>query len=166
MSERRHPNVVNVEEVEVAEMQKGKHHTRNRRLAAVAGNAQIGATVTEIPPGAVGFPFHYHCANEEAIYVLSGTGTVRLGDQRIAVRAGDWIAMPGGPDHAHQMINDGTVPLVYLCVSTRHMVDVVTYPDSKKTAYVAAASMDKLWHRRIVRDGESVDYWDGEPGAQ
>jgi uncharacterized cupin superfamily protein len=166
MPERRHPNVVNIDEVESTEMKKGSHETRLRRLGPHAGNAQLGATLTELPPGKTSFPLHYHCANEEAIYVISGTGTARIGDARIAVRAGDWIAMPGGPAHAHQMINDGTAPLVYLCVSTRHMVDVVGYPDSKKVAYIAAESMTKQWHRHILRESESLDYWDGEPGAQ
>jgi uncharacterized cupin superfamily protein len=34
------------------------------------------------------------------------------------VRAGDWLALPVGPDHAHQMINDGEAPLIYPCVAT------------------------------------------------
>jgi uncharacterized cupin superfamily protein len=166
MPERRHPNVVNVDEVEATELKKGKHEARMRRLGAQAGNAQIGATLTELPPGAVSFPFHYHCANEEAIYVVSGTGTARIGDARIAVRAGDWIAMPVGPDHAHQMINDGNVPLVYLCVSTLHKVEVVGYPDSRKVAAAAGPSREKPWIRQIVREGETLDYWDSEPAAQ
>src|SRR6188768_4296022 len=111
MAERRHPNVINTEEVEIAEQKKGTFHARNRRLGPHVGNAQIGATLTELPPGTMSYPFHYHCANEEAIYIVSGSGTARIGDARVAVRAGDWIALPTGPEHAHQMINDGAVPL-------------------------------------------------------
>jgi len=166
MPERRHPNVVNIDELEVNEVQKGKHHVRNRRLGTPAGNAQIGATLTELPPGAISYPYHYHCANEESIYVLGGTGTVRLGDVRVPVRAGDWIAMPVGPDHAHQMINDGTVPLIYLCVSTAHKCEVVGYPDSKKVGMWGGPSPMKPWLRQLVREGESLDYWDSEPGAE
>jgi len=164
--ERRHPNVINIDELEASEMKKGKHHARTRRLGPHAGNAQIGATLTELPPGAISYPFHYHCANEEAIYVISGTGTSRIGESRVAVRAGDWIAMPVGPEHAHQMINDGKEPLIYLCVSTAHKCEVVGYPDSKKVAASAGLSPMKLWIRQIVREGETLDYWDSEPGAQ
>jgi uncharacterized cupin superfamily protein len=164
--ERRHPNVINSDEVEVNEMQKGKHHIRNRLLAAKAGSAQLGARLTELPPGAISYPFHYHCANEEGVYVLSGTGTVRIGEARVAVRAGDWIAHPVGPEHAHQMINDGKEPLIYLCVSTAHKCEVVGYPDSKKVAASAGPSMANPWLRQIVRAGETLDYWDSEPGAQ
>jgi len=166
MPERRHPNVVNVDEVEVNEVKKGTHQVRNRTLGALAGSAQLGATLTELPPGAISYPYHYHCANEEAIYVLAGTGTSRIGDARVAVRPGDWIAMPVGPDHAHQMINDGSEPLIYLCVSTKHKCEVVGYPDSKKVAMWAGQSPTSAWVRQIVRQGETLDYWDGEPSAQ
>ena len=99
---RRHPNVINIDEVETNEVKKGTHHVRNRRLGTPTGGAQLGGTLTELPPGAISYPFHYHCANEEAIYIISGTGTARIGEARVAVRAGDWIALPVGPDHAHQ----------------------------------------------------------------
>lgn len=165
MSERRHPNVINRDEVPSNEMKKGKHQIVSRRLGTSAGSMKLGATVTEIPPGAMSYPFHYHCAKEEALYILSGTGTARIGDARVAVRAGDWIAYPVGPAHAHQMINDGSEPLVYLAVSTGETCEVVGYPDSNKVA-ATAGDGQKIWLRQIVRAGESLDYWDGEPGAQ
>jgi uncharacterized cupin superfamily protein len=163
-TERRHPNVAHRDEVEPYEMKKGKHHIVGRILGRAAGSQQLGATLTELAPGAISFPFHYHCANEEAIFVVSGTGTARIGDARIAVRPGDWIAHPVGPSYAHQMINDGNEPLVYLCVSTTHKCEVVGYPDSKKFASRAGESFDKPWIRTITRT-ESLDYWDGEPDA-
>jgi uncharacterized cupin superfamily protein len=165
-SERRHPNVVNKDEVEANSLEKGKHKGAMRRFGPHAGNQQLGATLMEVPPGAVSFPFHYHCMNEEAIYVLSGTGTVRIGDKRVAIRAGDWIAHPVGPDHPHQMINDGTEPLVYLAISTAHKCEVVGYPDSNKVGYAAGQQWDKPWIRQISRKGDSLDYWDSEPNAQ
>ena len=162
--DRRHPNVVNADELEPNEMKKGKHHIVMRRLGGAAGSAQLGATLTEVPPGAISFPLHYHCANEEAIYVVSGTGTARIGDARVQVRPGDWVAFPVGPAHAHQMINDGTVPLVYLCMSTMSKCEVVGYPESNKIGMRAGETFEKAWVRTITR-GESLDYWDGEPNA-
>src|SRR5512143_885759 len=153
MSERRHPNVINRDEVPQNEMKKGKHQILTRRLGAPAGSLRLGASVTEIPPGAISYPFHYHCAKEEALYVLSGTGTARIGDARVAVRAGDWIAYPVGPAHAHQMINDGSEPLVYLALSTGETCEVVGYPDSNKVAMAAGESPQKMWIRQIHRTG-------------
>lgn len=166
MTERRHPNVVHRDEVSPRPMEKGKHRLKLRRLGAAAGGQMIGANWTEVAPGGVSFPFHYHCGTEEAIYVLSGSGIARLGDERIRVGEGDWIALPTGPDHAHQMINDGSEPLVYLCVSaSQQKVDVVAYPDSNKVA-ATAGTFEKPIHRWISKQGESLDYWEGEPEAE
>ena len=164
-TERRHPNIVNHDELEPNKLEKGKHKATMRRFGPAAGNQQIGATLMELPPGAVSFPFHYHCMNEEAIYIVSGTGTARIGDKRVAVRAGDWIAYPVGPDTAHQMINDSDAQLVYLSMSTSHKCEVVGYPDSKKVG-ASAGAWEKPWIRTLVRAGESLDYWDGEPDAK
>jgi uncharacterized cupin superfamily protein len=162
---RRHPNVAHADEVPAMNMEKGKHRMQLRRLGAAAGGQMLGANLTEIPPGAISFPFHYHCATEEAIYVLRGSGTARIGDARVAVKPGDYLAFPVGPDHPHQMINDGSEPLVYLCVSaSAQKVDVVGYPDSNKVA-ATAGSFEKPVHRWVSRQGESLDYWDGEPDA-
>ncbi len=163
---RRHPNVVHRDEVPPATLEKGKHRMQLRRLGAAAGGQMLGANWTEVAPGAISFPFHYHCATEEAIYVVRGSGTARIGDQRIPVREGDWIAYPVGKEHAHQMINDGAEPLVYLCISASvQKVDVVGYPDSNKVAG-SAGTFEKPIHRWISRQGESLDYWDGEPDAK
>lgn len=162
---RRHPHIVHRDEVPANEVKKGKHYGITRRLGDACGNQQIGATLMEIPPGCISYPFHYHCMNEESVYVVSGRGIARIGDARVAVSAGDWIAYPIGPATAHQMINDGDEPLVYLCVSTRHKCEVVGYPDSNKVLATAGPSWTEPWIRHMVRPGESLDYWDGEPDA-
>jgi uncharacterized cupin superfamily protein len=163
--ERRHPNVVNVDELEPNAVEKGKHRYSMRRFGPATGNQQLGCMVMELPPGSISFPLHYHCANEESIYIISGTGTVRIGDARVPIRTGDWIAFPVGPAHAHQMVNDSGEPLRYLTIATAHKCEVVGYPDSKKTAAMAGMAWDKPWIRQIMREGETLDYWDGEPNA-
>jgi uncharacterized cupin superfamily protein len=141
----RHPNVRNADEVETREMIKGRHNMRLRQLGRPAGSRALGATLTEVAPGAVSFPRHAHHANEEAIYVLSGSG-----EARVAVRPGDWIALPPGPAHAHQMVNSSAAePLVYLCVSTMHGVEIVEYPDSGKVGAGVADPTSPVGFRRI-----------------
>ena len=163
-TERRHPNVVNQDEVQPREVKQGKHHVFGRRLADATGSHQLGASLITLPPGAISYPFHIHCLNVEAIYVVSGTGTTRIGDASIPVRPGDWIAFPIGPANAHQMINDGAEPLVYLCVSTDHKCEVVGYPDSNKIL-ATGGEWQEPWVRQILRKADSLDYWDGEPNA-
>ncbi|MEZ4361687.1 MAG: cupin domain-containing protein [Kofleriaceae bacterium] len=131
----------------------------------MTGSKQLGGSLIELEPGAVSYPFHFHCANEEAIFVISGKGTARIGDRRVSVQAGDWIAFPVGPEHAHQMVNDGDSLLVYLAIGTDHKCEVVGYPDSKKVAAFGGESWENPWVRELKRSGETLDYWDGEPEA-
>jgi uncharacterized cupin superfamily protein len=56
----RHPNVRNADEVEAREMIKGRHNMRLRQLGKPAGSRALGATLTEVAPGAVSFPRHAH----------------------------------------------------------------------------------------------------------
>jgi Bacterial regulatory helix-turn-helix protein, lysR family len=73
--------------------------------------------------------------------------------------------------HAHQMVNSSaTDPLVYLCVSTMHGVEIVEYPDSGKVGAGVADPTSPAGFRRIglFRAGSgTLDYWDvaGRPAA-
>jgi uncharacterized cupin superfamily protein len=166
MSERRHPNVVNLDEVQPTESANGRFVYQHRALARAVGARQIGCGLVEIPPGKTAWPHHWHCANEEAMYVVSGTGTARIGDARVAIRAGDYLAFPVGPACAHQTTNTGTEPLVYLVFSTMHTTEVVGYPDSKKlgaaSVEVAADGNRKPVIRALFKDDTQVGYFDGE----
>ena len=52
----RHPNVRNADELEIREMIKGRHNMRLRQLGKPAGSRALGATLTEVAPGAISFP--------------------------------------------------------------------------------------------------------------
>ena len=126
---------------------------------------QLGCNWFEVPPGCTSFPMHYHCAIEEAVFVLQGRGTLRLGDQEVEVRGGDWITLLAGPDGAHQLLNTGDAPLTYLCFSNKVRADVVGYPDSNKIAAMASPSNDFFappWVRAVFRADSTVGYFEGE----
>ena len=69
--------------------------------------------------------------------------------------AGDCVSFPAGTGLAHQFINEGDVPFVYLAMSTRIRADVAEYPDSNKINIRAS--------RTILRRSPSLEYFDGEP---
>jgi len=164
---RRHPNVVNIEEVPSQPMEKGKRFRASaRRLGTAAGSRGIGCSHYVVPPGATAFPFHMHCLNDEALYVLAGRGTVRIGDAHVPVRAGDFVAHPAGTE-AHQLVNDSDQPLEYLALSTSTPADIVLYPDSNKLAAAAVQpgappGPPQFVVREIFRRGTKVDYYEGE----
>ena len=165
MGTRRHANVVNADEVTPQQSEKGTRygHVR-RRLAAAAGARRLGASLVELAPGKAAWPAHWHTANEEAVYVLEGRGTARLGEEQVPIRAGDWLSFPVG--EAHQIRNDSDAPLRYLAVSTMVEPDVTVYPDSGKIAVFAGAAPGGEKAARTL-DGtfelaSAVDYWKGE----
>ena len=174
MSERRHPNVVNVEEAKPMETARGGFASKRRRLAADANANALGCSHYEVEPGKTAFPRHAHNTLEEGVYVLEGTGTLRLGDATVPVRAGDFIALLPGPTLAHQLVNTGKTPLRYLALSSPAApitADVVTYPDSRKVAFAAGVDpkkglMSAAVFKLIKEDQPKVDYYDDEPLAK
>ncbi len=57
---------------------------------------------------------HYHPIAEESYYILSGTGAVKMDDDRTEVHSGDAIAIPKAV--VHQIFNTGGTPLVFLAI--------------------------------------------------
>lgn len=164
---RRHPHVVNLDEVPAVRSERGTRFASARRqLGAAAGGAAIGCSHMELPPGKTSWPLHYHCANEEVIFVLEGSGRLRIGDAEVALRPGDYVALPPGPSAPHLVRNDGAVPLRYLALSTMIPVDIAVYPDSGKVGLFAGAAPGGPKEARYLggyhRAGAAVDYFDGE----
>ncbi len=162
-----YPKIVRVEQLQWTEQSHGtSFRVRRKQLGAAAKNEKLGCSLYEVPPGCRAFPFHYHYANEEAIYVLQGTGTLRLAGKEVAIAAGDYIAFPAGDISAHQMINTSDAPLRYLCFSTMIEPDITAYPDSNKigvfTGSAPGGSKDQRTLNAFFRTDTETDYWDGE----
>jgi uncharacterized cupin superfamily protein len=140
--------------------------SRSGAIGSRIGARLLGYNITVVPSGKRAFPIHNHHANEEMFFILSGSGELRVGETRQPIRAGDFIASPpGGRELAHQLINTGNEDLRYLAVSTMMTPEAVEYPDSNKVAVYSrqiAADGSMRVVRQIGRDGEGLDYWDGE----
>lgn len=140
---------------------------RTGQIAARIGAKKLGYNITAVPPGKSAFPFHNHWVNEEMVFVLQGTGTIRIGGNRHPLRAGDVVALPpGNQDAAHEIINTGSEELRYLAVSTMLSPEVGEYPDSGKFGVFgekpADANGNRGYLRFISREDQSLSYWDGE----
>lgn len=144
-----------------------RYDARMGIVGAQIGAKKLGYNITAVPPGKRGFPLHNHQVNEEMFFILEGSGELQMGSETFPVRAGDFIACPpGGQDSAHQIINTGQVELKYLAVSTKLSPEIVEYPNSKKFGIMAemaaAAGTQPRMLRFVGREGDSVDYWEGE----
>ena len=159
-------NIVNIHDLEWERDEYGDFAYAEKPLRVPAGGEMIGACVYQLMPGKKVCPYHFHYANEEAVFVLEGSGTLRINNEMKPIRQGDYIAFPVGPDHAHQIINTSDKPLIYLCFSTMQHPDVVEYPDSNKVGVTAGVApggdRNKLQLKAMFRKHEKVDYFDGE----
>jgi uncharacterized cupin superfamily protein len=138
---------------------------RRKRLGAADGSEDLGVSLHEVPPGESAWPYHHHTANEEALYVLDGTGVLRLAGEEHRLESGDYAAFPADESGAHAVRNDGEEPLRYLVVSTMVEPEVLVYPDSGKVGALAGAAPGEYDGRTVeayFRQEDAVDYWDGE----
>ena len=152
--------VVNIDQLELEHFEKGdKFASDSVRIGPIVGARDLGYSYDVVPPGKCSCPFHSHRAEEEMFFIVKGTGTLRYGNETRKVRAGDFICCPtGGPDTAHQLVNDSNEDLAYISVSTMMPAEVCEYPDSKKIAAYAGGQV-----RHMTRVQDAVDYWQDEP---
>ncbi|WP_458187963.1 cupin domain-containing protein [Haladaptatus sp. NG-WS-4] len=122
---------VNEDDVEWTTLERGATRFKRKQLGAVVDGDQLGCSLYDLPLGRRSWPYH-HTANEEAMFVLSGRGTLRLDDEKTSLTEGDYVALPADESGGHRVINDSDEPLTYLMVSTMVDPDVVVYPDSEK----------------------------------
>ena len=146
----------------VRELRAPLYDTLCARLAPGTAAAKLGISVDIVAPGMRSCPYHFHYAQEEAFVILEGEGCLRVAGEMLALKAGDTVFIPSGPDYPHQIVNTSNAPLKYLSISTRETPEVVEYPDSRK--YLASAPRDgnAYGFARMHRAECDLDYWDGE----
>jgi uncharacterized cupin superfamily protein len=125
---------------------------RGARVGKAIGGQEIGACLYELADGERTYPYHFHHGNEEWLFVVAGTPSVRTPDGERTLRAGDLIAFLRGPRGAHRVTGPGTV----LVLSEKCLPDITEYPDSGKVG------VRHLGPSQNFLAGDAVGYWEGE----
>ena len=166
-----HQQVVSADAVDPETHEHGQRTFLRRRLGHAAGGRDLGASRYELAPGKRTWPAHYHAGNEEAVYVLAGElrlfhGETDRTEHRLS--AGDYVALPTGPAHAHELEAAGEGTARFLVVSTMTDPDIAVLPDGRKMSLFAGDPPGEYEGRYLSRtldlDAE-VDYWDDTPDA-
>ncbi len=160
-------DTIHEDDVDPEYQERGEIAFERRQLGDAGGADKLGTSLHEVPPGKHTWPYHYHTANEEALYVLDGEGTLRgPDDERVPLEAGVYATFPTGPEGAHQVENTGTEPLRFLAISTMIEPEVLVYPDSEKVGVMAGqppgGDEDERDVNAYFRDADAVDFWTGE----
>jgi uncharacterized cupin superfamily protein len=136
-----------------------------KRLGGAGGGERLGCSLYRLPAGERSWPYHYHTANEEAIYVLEGTGSIRIGEGTYDIEPGDYAAFPADESGGYRVINDSGGVLRYLMLSTMDEPDLTVYPDSGKVGVFAGSPPGGTDERSVsgyFRLENRVDYWTDE----
>lgn len=99
----------------------------NKSLGDMVGLKGIGFHIIEINPGDESTEYHKHFHEDECTYVLSGKGTVTIGDVDYEISEGDFVGYPAGGE-PHTMVNTGKHVLKCIVVGQRLQHDVGDYP--------------------------------------
>ncbi|MBX9455156.1 MAG: cupin domain-containing protein [Rhizobium sp.] len=129
---------------------------RHLSLAALGEDYRIGVAIEELPPGMQTAPAHYHVFEEEHLYVLEGSLTLRLGNTRHTMKSGDYVCFPAGQKAGHCLINETDGVCRYVIIGENDPRDVIVYTDSRKVLVRA------LGRRALFDLGATRGYWDGE----
>ena len=98
---------------------------------------QLGLTGAEISinilPQGTNVPFvHSHKKNEEIYAIIEGEGSVVIDDEKICLKAGDWLRI--SPAAKRQFFAKVNTPLKYICIQVKEkslqeytMTDAIVY---------------------------------------
>jgi uncharacterized cupin superfamily protein len=100
-----------------------------KRLGNAAALDQFGVNLTTLRPGTASAQRHWHAAEDELVYVLSGEVVLCEDGGETVLRAGDAAGFKAGVANGHCLINRTAEDAVYLEIGTRAKHEHVEYPD-------------------------------------
>ena len=100
-----------------------------KRLGNAVDLDQFGVNLTTLLPGAASAQRHWHAAEDELVYVLSGEVVLCEDGGETVLQAGDAAGFKAGVPNGHCLINRSREDAVYLEIGTRAARERVDYPD-------------------------------------
>jgi uncharacterized cupin superfamily protein len=99
-------------------------------LGDTGGLTQFGVNLLQLPPGGWSAQRHWHSAEDEFVYIVSGEVVLVTDDGEQPMRAGDCAAFPANAANGHHLVNRSHSVAVCLEIGTRSpQDDRVEYPD-------------------------------------
>lgn len=134
--------VKNFKSVEGQQMGEGGNRFSVKPVVPREEVGKCSVNFVELEPGNYAYGYHYHEANEEVFYIISGTGTIRTPKGDITVNAGDAVTFPAGPDGAHVIRNGSEIEkLIYVDFGAVTVPEIVHLPDFGKLMVIGQNGM-------------------------
>jgi uncharacterized cupin superfamily protein len=119
-----------------------------RRLSPALGLTNFGVNLTTLQPGASSALRHWHTAQDEFVYVLTGELTLVTDAGTQVLRPGMCAGFPKGKADGHHLVNKTTMPAMYLEVGDRAVPDEARYPDVDLQARAGTAPGQFVFTRK------------------
>jgi uncharacterized cupin superfamily protein len=113
------------------------------RLSRPAGLTRAHVNMLRVPLGKEAFILHCHSVQEEWSYIVEGEGTAQIGEDKIKVAAGDFIAFPLN-GKAHTIVNTGKSDLVYLTGGDDSPTEIGHFPSVNKMIVFGPTGVDLI----------------------
>ena len=98
-------------------------------LGDAGGLTQFGVNLTRLPPGAATAQRHWHEAEDELVFVVSGELVLIEEGSETPLRAGEAAAFKAGHADGHHLVNRSAGDAVVLEIGSRAEVERGHYPD-------------------------------------
>jgi uncharacterized cupin superfamily protein len=157
----------NSEDIDWKEYEERDGKLRRKELSNAVGASALGCSLYELLPDGRSWPYHYHTANEEAVYVLEGEGTLRHDEGEEPLGEGDFVTLPADESGGHQVVNETDEPLRYLAFSTMEEPDVTVYPEMDKIGVFVGSppgGRDERPLHGYYRTDDETGYWEENDG--
>lgn len=103
---------------------------RKKAVGDAAGLTQFGAHIITLPPGAWSSQRHWHSAEDELVYILTGSPLYIDDNGETRLHPGDITAHPASDGNGHHMKNDTDKDVQFLIIGSRNPEkDHAAYPD-------------------------------------
>src|SRR5260221_14653981 len=100
-----------------------------KRLGDVAGLTQFGVNLLRLPPGVWSSQRHWHTAEDEFVYVLSGEVVLVTDAGEEVLRAGDAAGFKANDPNGHCLQNHSREDAIVLEIGTRAAGNSAYYSD-------------------------------------
>jgi uncharacterized cupin superfamily protein len=144
-----------IDQVPVEDYAQGSRFgVRFQQLGEFGGCSHVGVCMEVLAPGKQAYPAHYHMLEEEHLFVLEGSATLRLGEKTYELSAGHYVCFPAGQKAGHALVNHTASPCRYLVIGERNPNDVVVYTDSGRVGVRLTGEG--------YRKSATMGYWESE----
>jgi uncharacterized cupin superfamily protein len=115
--------------------------TAFKLLGQYGGGSQVGVGIDILKPRQVSNKFHYHLREEEHIFILKGSATLVLGNNRYVMKERDYCCFPAGQRAGHHLVNHTSVNCVFMTIGDNHPDDIACFPKTGKARIRATGKM-------------------------